>query len=332
MKSLLAIALCLAAVPVAGLAFALWLGGPAEPPTMQGITQAFRTVDYGALPEPLSYAGRDGVRLAYRHYPPAAPAQPRGSVVLVHGSSATAKSMHSLAEALAAANYSVYALDIRGHGQSGTKGRIDYIGQLEDDLTDFVAQVDPPQPRTLAGFSSGGGFVLRYAAGPEARAFRGFLLLSPFLHQDSASQRKDSGGWVRIGVARLIAQTVLNRFGVTAFNHLPVARFAIDEENRDLLTSSYDFNLSENFRPRADYMASIRAISQPLMVLAGDEDEAFHTERFADIFTASPGLLAVRLLPGIDHAGLILRQTALQASVEAVDALRDASLASRGAP
>ena len=31
-----------------------------------------------------------------------------------------------------------YAVDIRGHGGSGTRGDITYIGQLEDDLADLV--------------------------------------------------------------------------------------------------------------------------------------------------------------------------------------------------
>ena len=306
------------AISALGLGFALWLGGPAEPPTMQGITQAFRSVDYSTVPEPVHYLGRDGTNLAYRHYQPAASSQSApGSMVLVHGSSATSKSMHPLAQALVAAGFTVYALDIRGHGDSGSKGHIDYVGQLEDDLNDFVEKARPPQPRTLVGFSSGGGFVLRVAAAENAAAFQSFLLLSPFLHQNSAAQREDSGGWVRVGVPRLIAVHMLNRIGVTQLNHLPVTRFAIDDDNRDLLTASYDFNLAENFRPRSDYQASIRAISRPLMVLAGEDDEAFHTDRFAEIFSASPGLIGVRLLPNIDHAGLILDPVALQQAVEA---------------
>jgi alpha-beta hydrolase superfamily lysophospholipase len=230
--------------------------------------------------------------------------------------------MHPLAAALAAAGYSVYSLDMRGHGASGNKGHIDYIGQLEDDLSDFVQQVQPPQPSTLVGFSSGGGFVLRYAASAAAKKFHSFLLLSPFLHQSAPTQRENSGGWVRIGIPRLIALIVINRMGISRFNHLAVTRFAVDDTNKDLLTSSYDFNLAANFRPLDDYQAAIRAVAQPLMVLAGDKDEAFHTEYFADIFSASPGLVGVQLLPGINHTGLILQPAALEQAVAAVHKLQ----------
>ena len=123
----------------------------------------------------------------------------------------------------------------------------------------------------MAGFSSGGGFVLRYAASAEAKTFQSFLLLSPFVHQSAPTQRENSGGWVRVGVPRLILLQALNGMGLSQLNQLAVTRFAIDEANRDLLTRSYDFNLTANFRPRDDYQTSIRAVTQPLMVLAGDE-------------------------------------------------------------
>ena len=72
---------------------------------------------------------------------------------------------------VAAAGYQAFALDIRGHGASGTHGRIGYIGQLEDNLVGFVAAVAPPRPRSRVGFSAGGGHVLRFAANPRRSAF-----------------------------------------------------------------------------------------------------------------------------------------------------------------
>lgn len=50
-----------------GFGALLWLGGPAAPPTMQGITQAFRAVDYSDAPEPMQFVSRNGDKLAYRH-------------------------------------------------------------------------------------------------------------------------------------------------------------------------------------------------------------------------------------------------------------------------
>ncbi|GGY03083.1 alpha/beta hydrolase [Paludibacterium paludis] len=303
-----------------GTGAALWLGGPSTPAVMTGFTRAFRQVDYSGVPPLSRYTARDGARLAYRLYAPQD--TPRGSVVLVHGSSATSRSMHVIAQALAAAGYSAYALDIRGHGDSGVKGHLDHIGQLEEDLEDFASQANPVQPATLAGFSSGGGFVLRIAAEAQARLFQSFLLLSPYLRYDAPTQRANSGGWSSVGIPRLVALGLLNRAGFTKLNDLPVIRFGIDPANRDLLTESYDFNLAANFGPPRDYEAAIRAANRPVMVLAGERDEAFHTERFPQVFAACPGLAGVRLIPGTTHPGLILDAAPVREAVLAVQALQ----------
>lgn len=149
------------AITCIGVLLAIALGGPATPPAMPSINNPFKAIDYSNLPASERYVARDGERLAFRRYaraPEFSGAQ-RGSVVLVHGSSASSNSMHTLAQAFAAAGLDVYALDIRGHGESGAKGCIAYVGQLECDLEDFMTSVRPRQPVTLVGFSSGGGWV-----------------------------------------------------------------------------------------------------------------------------------------------------------------------------
>ena len=105
---------------------ALLLGGPSEPPPMPSINNPFRSIDYSDLPAASHSVARDGVKLTFRAYP--APGNSaKGSVVLVHGSSASGISMHVMAKEFAAAGYTAYALDIRGHGGSGTRGHIAYI-------------------------------------------------------------------------------------------------------------------------------------------------------------------------------------------------------------
>ncbi|MGB8342634.1 MAG: alpha/beta fold hydrolase, partial [Chthoniobacterales bacterium] len=160
MKRLLVTVLVIVAVLVAAFGLVIAFGGPDSPPPMASINNPFEKVDFSDLPEVSYFTARDGAKLAFRVYPAAGGAV-KGSVVLVHGSSASSSSMHLMAKGFAAAGYAAYALDIRGHGKSGTKGLIAYIGQLEDDMEDFVHATKLAQPSTLIGFSSGGGFVLR---------------------------------------------------------------------------------------------------------------------------------------------------------------------------
>ena len=130
MKRLLVTILIVVAVLVAALGLAIALGGPGKaPPPMSSINDPFKNVDFSDLPEATYVTARDGTKLAFRAYPAAGGAV-KGSVVLLHGSSASSSSMHLMAKGFAAAGYAAYTLDIRGHGKSGTKGHIAYIGQL----------------------------------------------------------------------------------------------------------------------------------------------------------------------------------------------------------
>ncbi len=142
---------------------AIVFGGPTPPPELPSISMPFKSVDFSDLPELKTYSAKDGTKLAYRHYEPV-DVLPKGSVVLIHGSSASSSSMHVLAKAFAKSGFSAYALDIRGHGASIPKGTIKYVGQLEDDLEAFTQAVSLKKPSTLVGFSSGGGFAMRFAA------------------------------------------------------------------------------------------------------------------------------------------------------------------------
>jgi pimeloyl-ACP methyl ester carboxylesterase len=124
-----------------------------------------------------------------------------------------------------------------------------------------------------------------------------------------------------VGVPRIIAIAVLNGFGMHAFDDLPVVRFAVDEKDRSFLTPQYSFALEQNFRPERDYQANIRAVRQPLRVLAGQNDEVFYADKFASVFKTAGKDVPVTLLPGIGHISLTLDQAALQAAISAVESM-----------
>jgi alpha-beta hydrolase superfamily lysophospholipase len=267
------------------------------------------------------FTARDGVQLAYRLYTIRKDAN-KGSVVLIHGSSARSNNMHPLAKGFAQAGFMTYALDVRGHGESGAKGQIAYIGQLEDDLEDFLNVVKPSGRRTLVGFSSGAGFALRFAGDTRQSMFDNYLLLSPFLHQDAATNRPSGGRWTAIGLPRIIGLKLLNRVGITWFNGLPIMAFALNAEARKLLTPWYSYALAANFRPHDDYRRDILSSNQPAEVLAGQNDELFFAERFASVFSNLRKPVPVTIVPGTGHMALTLSPTAIQSAVSAVGRLR----------
>ena len=171
-------------VEIIGLAALMIFGTKPMPPQMLSVSDPMRRVDFSGLPRLQQFTARDGQALSYRMYPGTG----HSVVVLIHGSSGESSGMHAVAQSLNAIGDTVYVPDLRGHGHDGRPGDIDYIGQLDNDLADFMRVIRPLHPGatfTLMGHSSGGGFVLRIAEGPQAHWFDRFVLLSPLLGYQS---------------------------------------------------------------------------------------------------------------------------------------------------
>jgi len=269
---------------------------------LASISEPFAAVDFSDLPMLQTYAARDGARLGYRTY------QGGGAqvVVLIHGSSDDGAGMHPLAKALRDAGASVYVPVLRGHGNSGRAGDIDYIGQLEDDLADFTAVLRPLHPNasfSLIGFSSGGGFVLRVIASPDERLFDRFIMISPALPQSAPTIRPATGGWVSVAKPRIIVLAMLNRLGVDWFNGLPIVAFATSAKASNL-TSIYSFRLAVDLGAPRDYLAALGRSTKPAALLVGGSDELFYPDRFAPLFASARPDLPITIVPGIGHIGM----------------------------
>jgi len=233
-------------VIVAGLAAAIKVSSPASPPPFEEIAAAFNAADYSHLPPVSHYQARDGRDLAYRSYPASSSAMK--TAVLIHGSSGSGTMMHPLARYLQAQGIDIYVPDMRGHGSSGERGDIAYIGQLEDDLEDFIHEIlKKRQDLTLIGFSAGGGFALRFAASDRQNYFDRYLLLAPFLRHDAPTTRPEINKWADAGVLRIIALNLLGPLGEKYFGHLPVLAFGVDSQNAQNQIPVYSYRLWKNF-------------------------------------------------------------------------------------
>jgi alpha-beta hydrolase superfamily lysophospholipase len=288
---------------VAALGGALVLGGPDTPPPLAFIRDETVARDRSDLPPLRRYRARDGVELGYRMYPAA---NPVGAAVLIHGSVGSSADVHEIAKAVRDAGISTYAPDIRGHGASGRRGDIAYIGQLDDDMADFLAELDRqgvPAQRLLIGHSAGGGFALRLAARPLGRHFTGAILLAPFLGDGAPTNRPGIGGWVRVGRPRIVALSLLDDLGIHVFDGLPAVAFAVAPRDAPYVTPVYSFRLAANFGPDRDWHADIAAARIPLVVLVGDADQVFFPDRYPQALAAAADA-RVEILPGIDHMGI----------------------------
>ena len=211
-------------VGLIALTLAAMIAAPLTPPApLESISTTARAVDRSDMPPLKRFSARDGTVLAYREYPATSVTTDR-IAILIHGSSGSSSSVHALAKALAAHGVTTYAPDIRGHGASGSRGDIGYIGQLEDDIEDFAAEIHqahPNAPLVLIGHSSGGGFALRVAASPIQSLFSRTVLLAPYLGYDATTNRPNSGGWANADIPRIVALRMLRKAGVSCCEDFP---------------------------------------------------------------------------------------------------------------
>jgi alpha-beta hydrolase superfamily lysophospholipase len=312
--------LCL--IGLAALVLALALAAPlSRPPMLASIHDTASAVDLSGMPHVSRHQARDGTDLAYRFYPAQAPADEReGSrriAILAHGSSASSASMHALAKALAKSGIATYALDMRGHGHSGTRGDIAYIGQLDDDLADFVAFIrksDPDARLLLIGHSSGGGFVLHIAGSALQGQFARFVLLAPYLGYDAPSSRADSGGWARPDIPRILALSILRRIGVDCCSSLPVLAFATAPNMQSILTSVYSYRLMRNYATN-DYRGDLANASKPMALFDGADDELMDSEKYADAIKGFESKVTLRIISGANHMAIVSSEAALTAII-----------------
>jgi len=291
-----------------GIAAIMIISGKPRKPHAHQNDVAFRELffDYHDIPRLQTFAARDGKDLAYRHYP-----CPSSKVlILLHGSGWHSRYLLPLARFVSDEDLAdVYTPDLRGHGRDPERrGDVDYIGQLEDDLADFIAFIlrdDPERMVILGGHSSGGGLAIRFAGGRYGCLADAFLLLSPFLKYNAPTMRPNSGGWARPYIRPIIGLTMLNNVGVRWLNRLPIIDFNMPQEARDgTETLSYSYRLNTSYAPR-NYEKDLSAITQPLFVAVGTEDEAFFADRFEPVISRFTHP-EVRLLEGVSHMGVVV--------------------------
>lgn len=295
--------LLLSAAVIAGM---IAFGASAPPPPLASIGRPFLAADFSDMPQADKLPASNAAAIAYRHWPAKGP--DNGPVVIaIHGSSASSSSMHPLAKALATEGIATYAPDIRGHGDTGQRGDIDYATQLDDDIAEIAAMVKARHPQSrliLLGMSSGGGFALHLAATPVAKTFDRAILLAPMLGIRSPTVGPQVYKWAAPSIPRIIGLRTLNKIGIHAFDHLPVLSFAIMPEHASRATPHYSLRLMRGFGT-LDYAEDLRKAAIPVAILVGDKDELFEAGKFAPTVQAIRTDVPVTVIPGLNHIEMI---------------------------
>lgn len=173
------------------------------------------TVWPGVCDEVTTVTVRDGTGIVVERFEPAAPAT--SIVLFLHGIGSYAGPYRRFARRLADGGVCVHLPDLRGHGRSGTRGRIGPPEAVMADveaLLEHVRGAHPGAEIVLAGESMGGLLALSYAASARSGPDR-LLLLAPALRLHWAK-------WVHGGLAHLaeLPHAIRTRTGFSM--HAPV--------------------------------------------------------------------------------------------------------------
>lgn len=250
---------------------------------------------------------RNGDSLHANHFPAASTT----TILLLHGVLSSAEEMNMTAGLLReSASAEVYAIDLRGHGQSsGKAGDIEYVDQYTDDIADAVTSIlaqRPNQQVLLAGHSMGGGISLRYAGRRDVPEVDGYLLFAPSLGHNSPGLRQESSPaaseeepFLKIHIPRLIGIYLLNSVGNHEYDSLNILFFHVPA---DAAIRNYSYRSNTGNAPE-DYIAGLKAVNKPMLVLIGSEDEAFDASAYPPaIDTYSDGQIVV--IDGASHNGV----------------------------
>jgi pimeloyl-ACP methyl ester carboxylesterase len=313
---------CLALVLLAGLASALALVA-SSPPKVKEVRDVFgfsslkSTTSNPELPPLRRYPARDGEELAYRIYDSSADRV----LIFLHGSSYHGAGYHVLASSISASGAAKVVLpNLRGHFLSGRhRGDVEYIGQLEDDISDlvrFLRHGGLQGDIVLGGHSSGGGLAIRFAGGAYGQIASNLLLLSPII-PTSPAVRNAAGGWTSLHTKRLYGLLLLNAMGIHGFDGLPIIEFNKPTALWDgTETLSYSHRLNVSYHPRYRYADDIRALRDKALVLVGTNDEAVDPEKLRNLFDTNATGSHVTVLPELNHFQVFMDPTALRSAIE----------------
>jgi alpha-beta hydrolase superfamily lysophospholipase len=229
-----------------------------------------------------------------------APAESRGTVLIVHGLGDHSGRHAGLAEALAEAGFDVVAGDLSGHGlASGTRGHIDRWGDLLSDVDSWWRAAGTPEPLFVLGESMGGLVALDWAlANPER--LRALVLAAP-----AFAPGFEPPAWklVLARVAQSLAPWLAQKTGIggAMISRVEEEAKAFDDDplTHQWMTARF-FSLYREAAARL--VVSGPRVSWPTLVLCAGDDRVVSNAALRTFAASNPSRIELLEYPGAYHA------------------------------
>ena len=258
----------------------------------------------------LKFKMRDGVQIYAQKYNH----DSNTTVILLHGTLASSYTYNKMSGLLRESTQAkVLAVDLRGHGQSeGIPGDVTTLNQYAEDLDDLISAIKKQNPNEviiLAGHSMGGGIVLRHAETFPETSIDAYVLFAPNLGNNAPTTSQElnlKSNFIKTHLSRGLGLRMLNEFGIHKYDSLQVVYYNLTEK---MPIRSYSYRSMQASFP-IDYHKALRAITKPLLVLVGSQDEAFIAEEYPLLIKAYSRGKAY-LIEGETHNGIRHNQEAM---------------------
>jgi pimeloyl-ACP methyl ester carboxylesterase len=236
-------------------------------------------------------------------------------VILVHGLAASLVDWGDLTPALVAAGYSVYALDLLGHGQSLRPKELDqyHVDRIFEHLEAWVESIGLDQPAIFIGHSLGGYLSIEYAL-RHSEKVRALVLSDAFYTLDQLPPLLRfhykypliNLGWISYAPEWLIRISLeLGGLFIRNGYALPKSREGRAQTARDYKRASPGiFSILSTSR---DLTPLLPQVTAPTLVIWGNHDQTLSPKSFSELAGSLPNARAVAMeaghVPHQSHAG-----------------------------
>jgi pimeloyl-ACP methyl ester carboxylesterase len=124
------------------------------------------------------------------------------------------------------------------------------------------------------------------------------------------------GGWTVVSVPRIVVLTILNRFGISALDHLTVLAMAVPKNDLQR-PRTYSHALLASSNLQQDWQGALARIRQPTRILIGANDELFVASAYPEAIGKANPKIPVTILPDQGHMTMMFDQKALTAEADA---------------
>ncbi len=242
----------------------------------------------------------DGYHLFARKWKPEK--EVNAVICLVHGLGEHSGRYQDWADRLIAAGYAVFAIDLRGHGQSaGARGDVLSFDHFADDLDLMLEQAQndfSERPVFLYGQSMGGMLTLFYLIQRRPQ-ISGAIITSPFLHSVFDLRK------VQILMAKVLGRiiphmSISSRLEVEGLSRDPavIAAYRHDPLIHDRISARFGKACLQAISYIFEHASEIKA---PLLLMHGTEDRinfASGTKKIAALLTND---CTLKLWEGLYH-------------------------------